>query len=74
MISKQGRKDLTGALVKTVDGRKGIIEMITKDDRIYVEDEDETRFIISLDEIDEVLATAEDLEEKEYYRISMEDS
>ena len=68
MISKQGRKDLTGALIKTIDGRKGIIEMITKDDRIYVEEEDETRFIISLDEIDDVLKSAEDIEESNYYR------
>ena len=74
MISKQGRKDLTGALITTIDGRKGIVEMITKDDRIFVENENEPRFIISLDEIDDVLATAESIERDKWEMNQLENA
>lgn len=64
----QKEKDyLTGALIKAVDGRKGVVEII-KNERIYVESEDGTQFDICHDELDDVLKSAETLEDEEYYR------
>ena len=67
MMTQKEKDYLTGALVKANDGRKGIVEII-KNERIYIESEDGTCFDISHDELDDVLKSAEDIEESNYYR------
>ena len=70
-MTQKEKNYLTGALVKAEDGRKGIVEII-KNERLYIESEDGTRFDISYDELEDVLESAEDIEQAQWERNQME--
>ena len=72
MITQKERAYFMGALVTTDDGRKGIVESI-KNNRLHIESENGARFDVPIDEIDDVLATAESLADAEWERVQNED-
>ena len=71
MITQKEKNFLTGALVQAEDGRKGVVEII-KNERLYIESEDGTRFDISHDELEDVLESAKDIEQAKWEYNQME--